>query len=189
MEKLKEAILLILKVMGSRASKVKLAKALFFSDFSAYKKYHTPITGDKYVHYPYGPLPSHFENAIGQLEKENALLILPRERKQGWRFEVQRKAKKIFTKEEVELIEEIASFLKDKTAVQVSELSHLFKGWQITKDREYINYELIDMLDWDNPDNPPQYEEIDPNEQKLFDSPEFKRYAELAIKHAIENNS
>ncbi len=185
MKKLKEAILIVLQNMGNRASKIKLVKALFYCDFKAYEQWHIPITGDRYVHYRYGPVPSHFENALRQLQKEGALVVFPNPRG-TWKLEVSRKTKyDIFGKDEVELLQSTAQKFAKMPAKILSDWSHLFIGWEITENGEYINYEFLDMKNFDDK-SPQQFEQIDANERKLFESNEFKEYTQQAIDFAVK---
>ena len=186
MEKLKEAILLIIETMGEKTSKVKLVKTLFYCDFTAYEKRHNPITGDRYVHYRYGPVPSHFENALRQLQKEGALVVFPNQSGR-WRFEITRKSNyRIFDEYEIELLRTTARKFKRFSAKKLSDWSHLFIGWEITEENEYINYELLDMKNFNDEEKPEQFEPIDENERKLFESDEFKKIVKKAVDFALD---
>lgn len=188
MEKLKEAILIVLENMGKQASKIKLVKTLFYCDFRAYEERHIPITGDRYVHYRYGPVPSHFESALRQLQKEGALVVFPNPHG-TWKFEVYRKSKSnIFDEYETQLLVNTSRIFAKIFAKELSDWSHLFRGWKITENNEYINYEFLDMKGFDDEKNPQQFEQIDTYERKLFDSDEFKEYIRRAIDFALKKN-
>ena len=185
MQKLKEAIIVILKIMGNKASKVKLVKTLFYCDFKSYKERHIPITGDRYVHYKYGPVPSHFESALRQMQREGSLAVIPAAHTEKWEFDVLRESdRSVFDDFEIKILEETSKKFANMGAKELSEWSHLFEGWKITRDGEYINYEFIDIQDFDDEENPPQFEPIDDLEKELFDSPEFNEIIRLATEYS-----
>ena len=53
--------------------KTKLNKLLFYADFKHYKEYAVSITGARYVHLPYGPVPDNYDFYFAELIKDRAL--------------------------------------------------------------------------------------------------------------------
>src|SRR5689334_10581627 len=59
----------------SRFSKVKLAKLLYLSDIEAYRRTGKPISGIKYIKWPFGPVPFDFNNFLISMEQEGVIAI------------------------------------------------------------------------------------------------------------------
>ncbi|HET9676409.1 MAG TPA: hypothetical protein VFP21_02770, partial [Solirubrobacterales bacterium] len=76
-EKFRELILYIAKRLGPEAAlgQVKLAKLLMASDFGAYERLGTSITGATYEKWPQGHLPRELLLAQRDLEAEEAIAV------------------------------------------------------------------------------------------------------------------
>jgi hypothetical protein len=57
--------------------RTKLAKALFYADFEAFRLYGESITGAPYQAWQYGPYPPALESAINRLKNERRIDVLP----------------------------------------------------------------------------------------------------------------
>lgn len=60
------AVLFVLKEMGGKVDKHKLAKILYYADEKHLLRYARPVTGDRYVAMPYGPVPSRIYDGVKQ---------------------------------------------------------------------------------------------------------------------------
>ncbi|MEG1411226.1 MAG: DUF4065 domain-containing protein [Romboutsia sp.] len=52
----------------------------------------------------------------------------------------------LFSKNEIQVIDEVIELLKDKTATNISDLSHQERAWLEIKDNELIPYEYAHDL-------------------------------------------
>ena len=77
-EKFKNAVLYIAKKGGDDVGKKKLAKILYFIDFTLYEKRKEAMTNMRYVRETYGPMPDPklFYYALKVLEEENAIDVV-----------------------------------------------------------------------------------------------------------------
>lgn len=60
------AVLFVLKEMGGKIDKHKLAKILYYADEKHLSRYARPVTGDCYIAMPYGPVPSKIYDGVKQ---------------------------------------------------------------------------------------------------------------------------
>ena len=58
------AVLFILKEMGGKVDKHKLAKILYYADEKHLCRYARPVIGDRYIAMPYGPVPSSVYDCV-----------------------------------------------------------------------------------------------------------------------------
>ena len=116
-----------------------IMKNFFAIDFFADKCIGKPITSFKYANAPRGPI----------IDKQDAFLnlLLHQGYIEGISFEQRTVYKpcmtcdlKLFTKEEIEILEKIKEKLKGKTAAELTDWSHKFKGWIETKNGEMIDF-------------------------------------------------
>jgi len=123
--------------------KTKLNKILYYIDFQSYGMSGEPVSGAHYVRRPYGPVPREIVRARRELEETGAARVEAAVRfgyPQG-RLVAQRPADtSVFSKSEMELIDDVLRALRGMSAVEVSELSHREPGWRVAKDGEQIPY-------------------------------------------------
>ncbi len=190
-DKFIEAILLIAEIQGEGAKKTKVAKTLFYADFISYKNSKRPITGSKYINLKNGPVPANYQSVFSKLKREGTISI----KKSGkYQIIIPRKKpnRQAFTNSELETLLQIAEDIKPLTSTQISDYSHEFIGWQISKIGEYINYEIIDMIrvnEEKEGDDPPQYEECDYIEKALFSEPGFVNQVARTIERYKDGKS
>ncbi|MCK9226098.1 MAG: DUF4065 domain-containing protein [Candidatus Muirbacterium halophilum] len=125
--------------------KTVLNKLLFYCDFSYYKNFNCSITGSSYVHNHYGPVVDKFEYIFAGLVEGNFLeyseVIYPN----GYTGELYTSKRdfdvKLFDDNELEIIINIKKQLGDKTAKELTELSHEELCYKKTDFQNYISYE------------------------------------------------
>jgi len=123
----------------------KLNKLLFFADFMAYRKLGKSITGHRYQKLDNGPAPQALLPIRNQLEEEGAIALGERD----YHGHVQKRifARRDpdlagFTPEEIDIVTGLIQEYWGRTATQLSDLSHEFRGWQLAEDGEDIPYEV-----------------------------------------------
>jgi len=132
--------------------KSKLNKLLFYSDFKHFKEYTLSITGLKYAHLPYGPVPDNyamyyatmFSKGIVEFGEE----IYPR----GYVGEVIKTIKEpdlnVFSPSELRVMASVMEDFKKFNATQIQDFSHKEKGYQQTRDGEVISYAYARELNY-----------------------------------------
>ena len=126
----------------------KLHKILFLADFGAYKDTGCSITGSDYLCMPYGPLADGINNLVSSMSKGREQSLLVRDViRAGYRqrYIVPVRAPDIsrFTEQELRLVNKAIKRVRNKTAKQVSNLTHHFVGWQLADDGAVIPYETV----------------------------------------------
>jgi len=147
-EKFQELILYIAKRLGPEAAlgQVKLAKLLMASDFGAYERLGTPITGATYEKWPQGHLPRELLLAQRDLEAEGAVAVESEDYygKQLKRITALRDPDMSgFSEDEIAVIERALRILGSESASYLSEMSHLELGWRLAKMKEVIPYQTV----------------------------------------------
>lgn len=143
--KFQETVLYIcLRSSGAKSwGKIKLAKTLFYADFLAYKELGSPITGVKYRKLPLGPVPTE---GYPVMERMRAEQLLGEEHRQVANHVEQRPVAlrepdlKVFSAEEIAILDRTIDWISPMTAHQISTLSHDHPGWKGAKFDEEIPY-------------------------------------------------
>ena len=147
-EKLAELMLYVAdKCMGmERFGATKLNKILWMADFTSYRRRGRGITNADYFRLPRGPAPRRLVPVRDQLEAQSRAVL--RERTLGNR--VQKRLIPLvdpdlsyFDGQDIAIVDEIIDLLRDKSADEVSEISHLFAGWELAGDCETIPYDTV----------------------------------------------
>lgn len=145
-EKLREVLLYILEKVGAKPNvgETVLYKLLYFIDFDYYEKTGQSITGLSYIRNHFGPTPAvEFKSVVESMEKLGELEIV------ATKFFNNIQKKYLPTKsanlrdisaDEIKHIDETLARLSDKTASELSELSHYDTPWLVAKQGEKIAY-------------------------------------------------
>ena len=129
-EKLKAVVLYICgRLEAAQLGKVKLHKILYFTDMLWYSETGEPMTGAHYQKQQFGPMARELKQALGQLELSGSLTQLKRK---FYGFEktdfVVKEAGSAPTnrlsKDEYALIDIVTDFVCEKSAKEISEISH-----------------------------------------------------------------
>jgi hypothetical protein len=138
-----------------RFGRVKFNKILFYCDFMHYLKTGRSITGYSYIKMEFGPCPEDFDILEKEMDKADELKLQTRERYgliQKRPIALIEYDLKKFTGEEIATVEEVLQGLDGYNGKQVSELSHMFVGWELAKEFEHIPYSVA-RLGFDYPLN------------------------------------
>ena len=136
----------------------KLNKALYYSDFYAYRMIGEPITGASYQKLSAGPAPREFLPQKKILEDTGQATVVVQPYFDGVQKRiVPAMGKKpdlgIFMESELALVDEVIQFLWGKSATEVSDFSHRDPGWVVCDIGEVIPYETAwigkDIMDAD----------------------------------------
>lgn len=130
-------------------TKTKLNKLLWYCDFIAFKQVQRSITGLQYVHFPYGPVPRHYELHLASLmgrriESEEFVAgkgILGEKFRSLGRTDLS-----IFSSLERKLVSAVLKTFKHMSASEIVTLSHEEEGYKNTQPGEVISYEWAKHL-------------------------------------------
>jgi len=148
-EKLREVLLYVLEKVGAKPNvgETVLYKLLYFIDFDYYEKTGHSITGLTYVRNHFGPTPAvQFREVVEGLKRDEELEIVETEYyKNTQKKYLPLKSVKLerLSASELQHINETLARLSDKTATELSDLSHLDTPWRVAKQGEKIKYRFV----------------------------------------------
>ncbi len=145
-EKLREVLLYILEKIGAKPNigETVLYKLLYFIDFDYYEKHGKSITGLTYIRNHFGPTPAmSFKEVVKGLKENDELEIVETKffsnTQKKYLPTKSVKLEKLSAKELEHINEELVR-LSDKTASELTELSHYDTPWVVAKQGKAIEY-------------------------------------------------
>lgn len=147
-EKFKKLLHYIIHKCGSNSNvgKTVIYKLLYFSDFNYFELYEKPLTNEIYRRLPHGPAPTHFDIAIDELIKEEKISVTPKplylDRLQ-YRYKSLKEPEFNFSKDEINVIDEVIDKLSPMNASEISEYSHGDMPWRAAEDYELMKYSFV----------------------------------------------
>lgn len=144
--KLTELVLYVAKRLldDPKGGATKINKVLFSADFAHMRLHGVPITGVEYQKLKQGPAPRRLLPVRDRLLSEGAAELV-RDRYLGYPLDrlVPRREPDLalFSADEMEQVDQAIEALRNKTAAEVSELSHHEMGWQMVSIGETIPYQ------------------------------------------------
>ena len=129
--------------------KTKLNKLLFYADFKHFKDYTVSLTGARYVHLPYGPVPNNYEYFFARLVEEGELEI---DELQIGAYVgencISRKEPdlSIFSDSEIKILSEVKDYFKGFGSAEIKDFSHQERGYQETNKGDPISYLYAEHL-------------------------------------------
>ena len=137
------AMVLFFAHRSSELLKTKLMKLLNYSDMIFYKENGISMSGLRYAHLPYGPVPENFDMLFGKMTADHIAHI---EVVYDNGYEKHQVIPEcdipdgILSEEEIDVLERIYVKFKDFGSVDISNYSHREKGYSSTKQGEIISY-------------------------------------------------
>lgn len=139
-EKFANVVLFFLGLNNS-TFKVRMNKLLFYSDFLYFKRFGQSITGYKYQAIQMGPVPFRYDAIFDLLTYENIIDFILEDVKDSI-VDKPRALKdfneKIFSENELKVLNEIGKRFEDVSTDELVELSHKEKGWIAENKRKGI---------------------------------------------------
>ncbi len=146
--KLIEVIVFMCSFGGSL--KTKLNKLLFYADFYGFKRQTKSITGLRYIHLQYGPVPDNFDFVYAQLLKDGVLNKEEVSFSNGFVGENFKAAREtdwsLFNEDEREVMQLINRIFKDFSSSEIVDYSHKEKAYTDTSMRDVISYNFSSKL-------------------------------------------
>lgn len=130
-----------------RFGRTKMAKVLFYSDFSIYQDQGESLTGATYIRMPFGPFPEALEETEEALEAKGlAVLAHDGEGEYDEKRIIPTKGapdlRSLFEEWQIRVVNDWIDRVAAATATQISEMSHHHPGWLLAKKNgETIPYE------------------------------------------------
>ena len=146
-KKYKNAVLFFAKkIQNGTLGKLKMMKLLYFLDFDFFEKYGRSVTGDKYLRFEHGPVPRMGEKILNEMTGKEIKIT---KCKMGGGLNDQQHIEalkdfnvEVFTKEELLMLEEIASKWEKFNGAEMKNASHGEAPWIATKPNDVIDYNL-----------------------------------------------
>ena len=132
--------------------KTKLMKLLNYSDMLFYKENGVSISGLKYVHYPYGPVPQNFDMLINKMSLDHIVhidVVYENGYEKHQVISDENKTNQILSPEEIAILKRVNEKFKDYGSVEISEYSHKEKGYTSTELGQIISYEYAKDINID----------------------------------------
>lgn len=137
------AMVLFFAHKNSELLKTKLMKLLNYSDMIFYKENGISISGLRYAHLPYGPVPENFDILLGKMSADHIAHIEVLYDNGYEKHQIIPECdfpKNILSMEEVGVLERIYEKFKNFGSADISNYSHKEKGYSSTKQGEIISY-------------------------------------------------
>lgn len=146
LQKFKQVLLYILQEVGARPNvgMTVLYKLLYFIDFDYYEKYHTQLMGLTYFKNTYGPAPREFKTVVDTMKRVEEIIEI---KSKHYTHEQKKFLPNIkpdlslLSGQELALIDDVLKRYADKTATELSEMSHRDTPWRLAEDGKDLEYE------------------------------------------------
>ena len=147
-EKFKQVLLYIIEKCGSKINvgKTVIYKLLYFIDFDYYELNEEYLTGELYQKIDHGPAPCHFEEIEEELLKDKMIMKTVAEYHNYNQVKYISKIKPdigLLKAVEKEIIDNVIEKLSAMNAKQIEDYSHADVPYEITDDKNIINYEAV----------------------------------------------
>ena len=134
----------------NKVFKTKLNKLLFYADFMHFREYGASITGIRYAHAPYGPVPDNFETWLVAFSKwmeeidseevyfgENVGEIYTSQKPPDMN---------LFQPSEIKVLQTVKEKFQEFSSREIKDYSHQEIGYIKTKEGELISYKYAESL-------------------------------------------
>lgn len=132
---------MVLYFINNAQFKVRLNKLLFYADFNHFKNFGTAISGAKYAALQMGPVPDNYAPIFGLVERNGYVLTDLIDDYEGF-VQKEKFNKDLFTKNELETMQNVLDVFKYKKTNEIVDLSHEEKAWiENEKEKRLISYQ------------------------------------------------
>lgn len=148
-DKVANVVRLIISTIGSTFV-TKMNKLLFYADFIHYKNHGYGITGITYKALPFGPVPERWGTLYTSLPGIEMEEFVYPSGQSGVKLEAIENTDNILNESELNTIEKVCALFSNMNAGEISQKSHLEKGWIENNDnRSVISYQDAFALNFD----------------------------------------
>ena len=147
-DKVANVVRLIISTIGSTFV-TKMNKLLFYADFIHYKNHGYGITGITYKALPFGPVPERWGTLYSSLPGIDMEEFVYPSGQSGIKLEANENTNNLLNESELRTIEKVCALFSNMSAGEISQTSHLEKGWIENKDnRSAISYQDAFVLNY-----------------------------------------
>ncbi len=139
------AMVSYLALRTSDLYKTKLNKLLFYADFANYYLHGSSISGSRYVHLPYGPVPDSYEETLETLNHYGVIDISKLNSAELVRSG-ENSAPDFLSPEETQSLDWVLETFGELSATQLTKISHREKAYKNTRTGEEIAYEYAKFM-------------------------------------------
>lgn len=146
------AMVLFFAYKSTELLKTKLMKLLNYSDMIFYKENGISISGVRYAHLPYGPVPENFDILLGTMDADHIAHIEVFYDNGYEKHQVipeEEMSEGILTEDELAVMERIYQKFANYGSVEISNYSHKEKGYNATQKGEIISYAYAKDIELD----------------------------------------
>ena len=143
-----EKMAAMVSYLSSRTSdlyKTKLNKLLFYADFANYYLNGNSISGSRYVHLPYGPVPEGYEETLETLN-HYGVVDISRQNSAELVRSGENSTTDFLAPEEVHSLDWVLATYGSMSASQLTEISHRERAYKNTRTGEEIAYEYAKFM-------------------------------------------
>jgi uncharacterized phage-associated protein len=148
LDKFKQVLLYLLeKTTGKpNVGLTVLYKLLYFIDFDYYEKYEDQLMGLTYIKNHHGPTPREFVKVVEDMKKSNELEEV---QSKFFTYEQKKFLPRItadlskLNGQELEMIDSVLARYADKTAKDLSDITHADTPWAVADDGQNIEYDHV----------------------------------------------
>lgn len=128
--------------------KTKLLKLLWYADFLHFKRHGISISGLRYIHLPYGPVPNNYTHLLGDLEAKERIRIepVPVGETEGELIIAFSQDLNVFTDTELQTLRDVQQYFGSWSTTKLSLHSHKEKAYRATQHLDMISYRFADEL-------------------------------------------
>lgn len=129
--------------------KTKLNKLLFYADFKHFKEYSVSITGARYVHLQYGPVPDDYDYYFAELLRERYLDVEEEILGNYTGFKCVARVEPdlgTFDQSERDVLEQVISYFRKFGSAEIMKFSHDEAAYASTVEGETISYRHAENL-------------------------------------------
>lgn len=123
--------------------KTKLNKLLFYADFKHFKEYAVSITGVRYIHLQYGPVPDNYDYYLAELVRDHILDIEEEILGNYTGFKCIARAGPdlgTFEKSERDVLAHVMEYFQKLGSAEIMKFSHEEAAYVLTKEGASISY-------------------------------------------------
>lgn len=147
-QKFRQVLLYITEKVGAKPNvgQTVLYKLLYFCDFDYYEKYEEQMIGARYIKNHYGPTPVAFRKIVDQMIVDGEIEEIHTkyfDHEQTKYLPVKKASLAGLSAREISHIDEVLRRLSDKSARELSDLSHKDIPWMTAKEGEVVEYEAV----------------------------------------------
>ena len=125
--------------------KTKLNKLLFYADFVNFYLHGNSISGSRYVHLPYGPVPDGYEDTLETLNHYGVIDVMRRDGS-DLIASGDKSASDLLSEDEKRALAWVMDTYGSQSASQLTEISHREKAYKSTRTGEEIAYEYAKFM-------------------------------------------